>query len=245
MSQSDSLIGINDIEATELPDYRPLCVAAPIGLVLGLLSFLAFLHPVLWFVPLLAAGVNIYALISLAQSERMVGRQAAVAGLMLALAFGTAAPLRIVTYHWLARRDAGRFGREWIQAVLEQDVHKAHQMAKMPGERQPIDGQLAAFYEQSSELRTELETYLKTPVVATLMALGPQATVRHYQTESSQTDGRSDLVEDVYAVTYEENGRQKSFFIKLNLWRNLKKEVGPRLWRVQSPEGGYKPKNWA
>jgi hypothetical protein len=63
-------------------------------------------------------------------------------------------------------------------------------------------------------------------------------------TESSQTDGRTDVVEDVYAVTYEDGGRKKTFFVKLGLWRNLLDQAAPRLWRVQNPEGGYKPKNW-
>ncbi len=58
------------------------------------------------------------------------------------------------------------------------------------------------------------------------------------------TDGHNDRVEDAYAVTYDETGRTKTFFVKLSLWRNLNKEAGPRLWRVQNPEGGYRPKGW-
>lgn len=244
MSQSDSLLGINDIEATELPEYRPLCVTAAIGLVLGLFSFLALLHPVMWFWPLVTVAVNGYALYSLSRSDRLVGRKAAVWGLFLALLFGVAAPLRIGAYHWMATQEAGRFGREWFQALLEGNVYKSHQMTSMPGDRKPLDDQLPALYEQSNDLRTQLDGYLKTPVISTLRAVGPRATVRHYQTEAAQTDGRSDLVEDVYAVTYDEQGSQKTFFVKLSLWRNLQKDAGPRIWRVQSPEGGYKPKGW-
>jgi hypothetical protein len=245
MPQSDSLLGINDIDATELPDYRPLYVPAAIGLVLGGLSFLALLHPVMWFWPLIGVGVNAYALVRLSQSDRLVGRKAAAWGLFLSLLFGVVAPVRVGGYHWMARQEAGRYGREWFEALLSGNVHKAHHMASMPAERKPLDDQLSALYEQSSDLRTQLDGYLKIPVIETLRSLGPRATVRHYQTESTQTDGRSDLVEDVYAVTYDdEQQRRKTFFVKLSLWRNLQKEAGPRVWRVQNPDGAYKPKGW-
>jgi hypothetical protein len=245
MSQSDSLLGINDIEATELPDYRPLCLSAAIGLVMGLFSFLALLHPVLWFWPLAGALVSGYALYVLVHSERLVGRKAALVGLLLSLLFGAAAPARVGAYQWMGTKEARDFGRQWFEALLSGDVYTAHQMASMPGDRKPLDEQLPALYEHSADLRTQPDGYLKNPVISTLRALGPRAMVRHYATESSQTDGRNDLVEDVYAVTYEDRpGHKKSFFVKLNLWRNLQEEAGPRVWRVQSPEGGYKPKRW-
>jgi hypothetical protein len=244
MATTDPLIGINELEGADLPDYRPLCVPALVGCALGAFSFLALLHPVMWFWPLIALAVNAYALLVLGQSDRMIGRRAALWGLFLSLLFGVAAPLRTGVYQWIQQREAREIGREWFEALLEGNVHKAHQLTTMPGERKPIDAQLPALYEQSADLRTGLDNYLKLPVVATIRALGPRATVRHFQTESTLTDGRSDLVEDAYAVTYEEGGRKKTFFVKLSLWRNLNKDAGPRLWRVQSPEGGYRPKGW-
>jgi hypothetical protein len=246
MPESDSLLGINDIEGVELPDYRPFCVTAGVGLVLGILSFLAFLHPVMWFWPLVALLVNAYALFLLSRSDRLAGRNAAVWGLFLAILFGVAAPSRLGVYYWMALRDARDFGRQWLEAVLEGNVYKAHQMSSMPNDRKPLDDTLIPLYEQSSDLRTHLDTYLKTPVIATLRSLGSRALVRHYQTERVNSDGRNDLVEDVYAVTFDdEQGRKKSFFVKLFLWRNLNKTAGPRYWRVQNPEGGYTPNGWS
>lgn len=245
MAPTDSFVGINDIDATELPDYRPLCVPAAVGLVLGALSFLALLHPVMLFLPVLAIGVNVYALVLLARSDRMAGRTAAVCGLCLALIFGVAEPLRVYTYHWLAFRDASQFGRQWIQAIQDGQIYLAHQMSTMPSDRKLPGEDLPELYAKTDSLRTELEDYLKAPAIATLRSLGSRATVRHYQTEGVATDGRHDRVEEVYAVTYEEDGRPKTFFIKLDLWRNLKSETGPRLWRVQGPDGAYRPKGWS
>jgi hypothetical protein len=244
MSHLDSAVGVNEIDGAELPDYRPLCIPAIVGCVVGVLSFLALLHPVLWFVPLIGIGVNAYAFMQLASSDRMIGRRAAQWGIFLSLLFGAAAPLRTLTYQWLERRDAQQTAREWFEAVREGNLYKAHQLGLMPGERRPLDDQLPKVYEQSADLQAGLDSYSKTPVVATLRALGPQAMVRHYQTESVQSDGRQDLVEDVYAVTYDERGQKKTFFIKMSLWRSLRADMGPRLWRVQNPEGGYKPKGW-
>lgn len=245
MAPTDSIVGINDIDATELPDYRPLCVPAAVGLAMGALSFLALLHPVMCFVPVLAIGVNVYALVLLARSDRMVGRAAAVCGLCLALIFGVTEPVRVISYHWLAYRDGSQFGRQWIQAIQDGNLYLAHQMSVMPNDRKAPGDDLPALYSKSDSLRTELENYLKTPAITTLRSLGTRATVRHYQTERVETDGRHDLVEDVYAVTYDEDGRPKTFFIKLNMWRNLKSDAGPRLWRVQGPDGAYRPKGWS
>lgn len=239
------MIGINDIDATELEDYRPLSLPAVVGLGLGLLSFLAVFHPVLWILPLVAALTCIFALVQLSQSDRMIGRAAAAWGLFFALALGVAAPLRTGVYYFTEQHEARKFGEEWFQAVLNGNMYKAHQMATMPQERKPLDDQLPALYEKSADLRNAMDAYQKTPVIATLRALGTKAVVRYYETEVCQTDGhRSDNVDDVYAVTYDDNGQRKTFFVKLSLWRNLKQEVGPRVWRVQSPEGGYKPKSW-
>lgn len=241
---TEPLIGINDIEGTELEDYRPLCLAAVVGLGLGIFSFLAFFHPVLWAWPLVSAAVCIVALVQLARSDRLIGRKAAVWGLFLAVAFGVAAPLRMGAYYLIEQREARAFGEAWFQAVLNGDMYKAHQMSTMPLERKPIDDQLPGLYEKSPDLRSAVDTYQKAPLLATLRALGTKAVVRHYLTESCQTDGRIDLVEDIYVVTYDDAGQKKSFFIKASLVRNLIKDAGPRIWRVQSPEGGYKPKSW-
>jgi hypothetical protein len=212
--------------------------------VLGIYSFLAVFHPVLWVWPLVAVAVCCYALSCLNQSDRMIGRGAAQWGLFLALMMGVAAPLRVGAYYLREQREARDFGQQWFEAVLNGNMHKAHQMSTMPGERKSMNDELPALYEKSPDLKTALDTYQQTPVIATLRALGSKAQVRHYQTESCLTDGKSDLVEDVYVVSYDDGGKKKSFFVKVNLWRNLNKEAGPRVWRVQNPEGGYKPKSW-
>ncbi len=115
MATTDPTLGFNELEGAELPEYRPLCVPALVGCVWGAFSFLALLHPVMWFWPLLGAGINIFALVVLAQSDRMIGRRAAIWGLFLSLLFGVAAPLRTGVYQWLEQREARQAGREWFQ----------------------------------------------------------------------------------------------------------------------------------
>ena len=71
--------------------YCAVSLPAMAGLLLGLASGLAFLHPMLWLVPLLAIGVCLFAL---RQIDRYVpnltGRAAARIGLSLAVIFGVA-----------------------------------------------------------------------------------------------------------------------------------------------------------
>jgi hypothetical protein len=223
------VIGINDLESPDLPDYRPVCVPAAIGLGLGIFSFVAFLHPVLWIWPLCGVITCAYALYCIANSERLLGRTAALCGLFLSLLFGIAAPARTFIYNWRQESEARKFAEEWFAALLAGNVH-----ANLP-----------EVYAQSADLRQSLKAYSEVPEIAALLHLGSRATARHFQTESVTSDTRQNLVEEVFAVTYDEGGKKKSFFIRVPLWRNLTTtNTAPRAWRIQSPEGGYRPQGW-
>jgi hypothetical protein len=89
-----------------------------------------------------------------------------------------------------------------------------------------------------------LEEYVASPVVRTLLELGSDAQVRYYENEMAQTDGRIDVVKDVYAVTYDDEGTKKTFLIQIEALRNLKPETGPVDWVISNVDGGYRPKNW-
>ena len=232
------------VEAEELPNYRPVSVPAMVGLLLGLASPLAVLHPVVWFVPALAVVVNAYALLSIDRSGPVIGRSAAAWGLALALLFGTLAPARVYSYDYFQKQDARRFAGAWFEFLRRGEPHKAYQLTLAPTERTLDDEHLTTAYRDIPALREGLKRYVETPLVRTLLALGERAEVRRYDTEKAATDKRNDLVEEVYAVTYEEDGQTKSFFIKLTLVRNLKDLQGPPRWHLQSAEGGYRPQSW-
>jgi hypothetical protein len=244
MSTAEPVFHSDQNELEELPNYRPLSVAAVVGLVLGLLSLVALLHPVLWLLPPLAVVVNLYALSGIDQSGTRTGRGLAVAGLAVALLAGAAAPARVYSYEYLQRRDARQIAEQWFDSLRNGQPQVAHQLTLSPDVRAHGDQEIWSLYQQSESQRKNLRDYVASPVVRTLLELGPKAQVRYYDNEMAQTDGRIDLVKDVYAVTYEDQGKPKSFFIQMELMRALKPETGPVEWRVSSHDGGYRPLTW-
>jgi hypothetical protein len=81
-----------------------------------------------------------------------------------------------------------------------------------------------------------LESFVRAPVVRTLLALGPQASIRFYDTVDQQGDeGNRDIVRQRYAVTYEEEGEKKTFFVDVQMMRQ---ELADRTagWSIFPPE---------
>ena len=51
------------------------------------------------------------------------------------------------------------------------------------------------------------------------------------------------MVEQLYAVTYEEEGERKSFFVAVQMSRT-KLADGTADWRIAQANGGVKPEGW-
>ena len=89
---SDRGFASTPVEA-DVARYRPFCGLAIVGLLVGLLSALAILDPLLWFLPVLGVVLSAVALRRVAAADPpLVGRTAAVAGLGLSVAFAVAGP---------------------------------------------------------------------------------------------------------------------------------------------------------
>ena len=84
---------------------------------------------------------------------------------------------------------------------------------------------------------------MKSPLVRTLLALGPKAQVGFYRTVGQSHNNDRDEVDQLYAVTYEEDGERKSFFVSVHLQRT-KLSDGAASWRIISTQGGVRPEGW-
>jgi hypothetical protein len=244
MSESEELAAIHETESAELVEYQPLSISALAGVVFGLASALAVFHPVLWVLPGLGLLVNGYALWALDHEVQATGRKAALLGLALSAVFGTLAPARTFYYAHLMREDSRAFVSQWFEYLRRGEPQKAYQLTLSSSDRKPLDGELWDAYRSTPSQSAGLKGYVKTPLVRTLLALGDKATVRLWDNENAKTDGRIDLVDDVYAVTYEQDGRRKSFFVYVQSVRGLEPKRGHAGWRISDAQGGYKPKSW-
>jgi hypothetical protein len=107
-------------------DYRPVSPLAVAALVLGCCSAVALATPFAWFVPLIGGVTAAAALADLSRpAAPRVGRLPALAGLALAVGFGTQAVTDAAVGRWIERSRAVATARTWVDAVREGHVEEA------------------------------------------------------------------------------------------------------------------------
>ena len=216
-----------DLEA-EPGDYRPISTLAVIGLLFGAASVLAFVHPLLWLLPLLGAVASGWALARLASPDSIqIGRKAALVGLTLSLVFGAAAPLRLTILHWQLRSESRYLSKQWFEALRAGDPYRAHQLTKLASQRISGDDDLAIRYAEP-QLRHDIEEYLKEQAVQTLLSLGKYATVRYFGNRRLYIASTESSISDFYAVSVRDHGETTSFFVQMTWSRSF--DYGSQSW---------------
>ncbi len=239
-------IHITDSQDAEFAEYRALPGQAVVGLIFGLLSPLALVSPMLWIVPVVGVFFGGWALRRIQKHPaEYTGRTLAWAGLSFSLLLAAAAPTDWLVFRRMVRDEARQFSAQWFHYLADDRPapEKAFQLTLPPQSRQPLGGSLWGYYRGTPKQRQALEGYVQTPLVRTLLALGPKAVVRFYDTIGQAHDDNEDFVEQCYAVTYEEGGELKSFFVGVQMQRT-KVSDGASDWRVVQAAGGVKPQGW-
>jgi len=212
------------------------------GLIFGLLAPVAVIDPMLWLVPPVGIVLSGLALRQIARrAPETLGRKAALWGLTLSIFFGTAAPANWFGYRWMVRREARQFASAWFEFLIHDQPHKAYQLTRHPKYRQPLGDELWEFYRGDPRWEGQLIAYVDRPLVHTLLALGEKAQVRYYETAQEDYTGQNAEVFQVYAVTYDDGGEKKTFFVALKMER-IKLESGGANWRLASTKHDLMPK---
>lgn len=233
-------------ESGEELGYRSVSVKAVVGLALAFLSPLALIHPALWVAPALAAGVSLWALWDIAREpERWAGRGTALAALGLALFVGAAAGGQYYARRAMSVSEARETIDLWFNELRHDEPHRAHQLALPPDERFPLDEEdLWEAYRSVPKVSTELKQFVARPEIKALLALGEQAHVRLYSVEGYAESRQGDGVKTIYAVTYLDHDKPKTFFIEVTAVRPAKPVEGQNPWYVAHIEGGVQPRGW-
>lgn len=218
-----------------LPEYRAVSGLAVGGLLLGLASVLAFVHPTLWAMPVVAVVVCGLALRRLAaERSTLVGRRAALIGLAAALICGISSPIQYFVSRYQMRADAIRAARVWFTALREDRPWAAHQLTLWPEGRWSLDD--AGLVGKYTAEPDRLKSYAKNDAVRLLLTLGKQCHVRHYENVGVvSTIGGQDVI-DIYAVTVEHEGRRVTFFVRTVLFRSYNLATGTWEWRVAAAD---------
>lgn len=228
-----------------LIEYRPVSRLAIVGVLFGLLSPLALVDLNLLLFPLLGAVLCGMALIRIVRSGTpLLGRKAAWLGLTAAFVCSTASLADFYTYRWLIRREARQFALQWFEFLADGEPHKAYQLTLHPRDRWPLDENLWTFYREGPKRRSELENYIAPAkpgeppkLVRTLLELDGRAEVRYRETLFQQPSEGKLQTRQVYAVTCDDDGRKKTFFVAVDLER-LRLPDGRWNWRLLGAKGG-------
>ena len=246
MSPSNS--AVNELATDgdqESIEYRPVSALAIVGLIVALLSVVAYIHPWFWCVPALAAAFCGLALRRMAAAEtRQVGRGAALFGLTLSLLFIATAATRLTMYYWQLRAETRQLGKQWFEALHNRDPYRADQFTLLLEQRlQPGDDPVARYAEPMEYRRLSEE--VEKPVVRMLLSLGPYAEVRYFGNDVTQALVEHAGVIDIYAVSVRHEGKTTSCFVQLGWTRNLDHGTKQWYWKLNKSDVLTElPKGW-
>jgi hypothetical protein len=236
-----------DPSDAEFAEYRPVSGWAVAGLVGGLLSPLALADEVLWAIPVAAVIVCTLAFRQIKQhAPAMIGRKAAWAGIWLAVLSISAVTSDWIYYQWRVRDEARQVAMYWFELLAKNRPEFAFQLTIVPQDRHPLDERIWDFYVDSEKIRwfTAFKNYVapgksgESPnLVRTLMALGKSAEVRYISTLKQFDLENQEVFDQLYAVTIDESGEKKTFFVSIRLSR-FSMINGQAAWQIVETQGG-------
>jgi hypothetical protein len=233
---------LTDSRDEEILRYRPISKLAVAALICGLLSALAIVD--LYFLIVALAGVLLGAL-ALGRIRRnasaLIGRKAALCGLLLSILFGAAGWSDWAAYRWMIRREARQFADLWFGFLAKNEPEKAFQLTIDPKYRWPLDETLADYYRASPRWSKDLADYTAPAppdeppkLVPTLLALDGNAQPRFHEVEEEEVIQDIERVTLIYEVTDKAQDGEKTFFVRLPLDR-IVLESGAAQWWLKLP----------
>lgn len=235
-----------------MTDRDPLNILAAVSLVFGVVSPLAMLSVLLWFVPALGLLLAALALMQLNRNPTARGQRLALFALVLSVAFLVAAPMQHLLRYRRIARQADAIGQQWLSLILHDELYKAYALQEPDVKRPTLDENLEAYYRKNSAQRLEFQSFVNRKLVRTLVELSRQETpeapllVRLYMMESISMkdlfrDSETDVINSVYAVTYGGPGDKTSFFVRLTLQRRDNPIKTDGIWQIDNFAGGITP----
>jgi hypothetical protein len=239
MSETDRRVSTGALQDDE-PLARPRAISglAWVGLVLGVAAALALTAPYMWLLPIAGVAVSIAALVSIARDPQgKIGRSAAVAGLVLSLLFGGWGISNHLTRHRLLYRQSEVFAAQWLQMVLDGELHAAHQL-KMPQDgRRPPGTDLAAYYGEDTDANQNFREFIRLSPISDLIKMGPGAVCRFerdVRLESARDySGPYDRIIQHFDIESTGGDAQRTR-VEIELIRSRDRWSGEAQWRVQN-----------
>jgi len=224
-----------DPRDTEIARYRTLSGPAVVGFVLGLISPLAVIDPLLCAVPVAGALFSGWGLWRIKRNDCVLaGGRLAFVGLTLSVFFATAAVADRITFRALLRREARQCVTRWCDHLSHDRPREAHQLTLLWKRRLAAGETLDDFYRDGSQSRNDLEAFVARAVVARLLELGPHARLRYAGIRYENSTANYDFLLLRYTLGADQpEGETTSLEIAV---RREKSATGVSDWRILSVE---------
>jgi hypothetical protein len=185
-------------DTAEVSGYTSVSALSIAGLLLGLASPVCGMGTLLKAIPLAGVGVSLVALRRIATSEgALVGRPAAIVGLILSISSGTAVVSFEIVTRQLRIDQAAEVGRQWIADVLSGNTERAYFLAS--GGPVPLEE------EEFGPGGNPYHRFLNGPTLKGLTSAGKDAKVQYVETVQYSAQGRGEFyVRQRFVVTPED-----------------------------------------
>lgn len=236
----------DDLESSEI-QQKSISILAIFALLFGFFSFLVFLSPSFYFVPVIALILVICAFVQIRLSaNNMIGKGIALTGLWLLLIPSIAQPVMNLYYKDRLLQDAKRYCDLWLDHAKKGNVRQIRQMQNNVHIARSSQDDLT-FWKQftgEEEFHEGIHRFLANPLLLTLAALGDKAKTSFVRAENLFVLPSNDKVLMIYAVTYPNKENQKeTFFIQIDASRETEHKYKIGLWRGGENVKGPLPLN--
>jgi hypothetical protein len=217
--------------------HRPVSRLAVASMLLGLVSAAAIANPLAWCVPIVGVTLAIAALRTLSTENSMVlGRKAALAGLVMALLFGSCGMTRYFARQQWLYRQARPLAQRWIELVREGRLYEAHQLHSPQRDRISPGGDLDDFYQGEDGAQSSLEVFFEQPPLSEIVRIGRRGQLRFEGDEdidfAREGGAKSEIVILRYAIDYEEDGKPQTLSFLVSVARKYDAEHREARWNV-------------
>lgn len=223
-----------------VPEYRAISLWAMLALVLGLLSPVAVLSPILGIVPLVAIAIGCYALRRIhVNSDRLSGRWLAVAPLILAPLFLGWGFSREFSRRERFFTHAREFADDWLSILNRNEPYFAHQLWVQKKHRLDPHMNFEVAYQADESATNQFKMFMGTSPAKEILAAAPNAKFQFEEFLRHRQSGLTDVVTLQYTYDTPTAGKAR-FWITVK--RDFSNYTGRADWQitdfsVQKPRG--------
>lgn len=217
-------------------EFSAVSLSAIFALLGGVLSSLYLVNRSFWPIPVIALLITLWSLRKIYHAEgRLTGMTITRLALVLILIPLTAAPIQRYIYRRELIRQAREFFPLVIQAAQKGDSLALMQFQKYQPSREEVTNESDYWKTLFSDPVRSMEgvSLIQNKIFVTLLNLGENASVTYDRTVKTDYEAEYDVdrICCLYAVTYSEHGKKKTFLFPMQGGRYRDKKNGTAFWR--------------